>query len=69
MGLLARPDLVHAKMGVGGASNLEHLPVFRTPRYGGLGPRKNADPVHPKKLLGKGTNNTRTDIATTRPSL
>ena len=37
-------------------SNSEHLPVLRAPREGGLGPRKNADSVHPKNLPKKGTN-------------
>ena len=43
LGLQAKADLVHAKMGAGGvggfASNLEHLPFFRAPREGELGPR------------------------------
>ena len=36
------------KWGGGIAPNLEHLPVFRAPRKGGLGPRKNTDSVHAK---------------------
>ena len=44
------------KRGGGIASNLEHLPLFSAPREGGLGPRKNADSVHAKKLHDKGTD-------------
>ena len=34
---------------------MKHLPVFRAPHKGGLGPRENADLVHTKKSRGKGT--------------
>ena len=49
---------VHSLVSIQGgvASNSEQLTVFRAPREGGLGPRKNADLVHAKKLHEKGTN-------------
>ena len=65
LGLHARADSVHAKMGAGGgASNLELLPAFRDPREGKLGPHKNADSVNAKKYMKMGQTDRQTDKRT-----